>query len=95
MPWKQWDGIMKLTMLGTGFATATKCYNTCFALSNEQEHFLVDACETAQCLGVKNLILYHTEDKNLSRRKGLYIAEGKPWFSGNLYVPEDLEIFKL
>ena len=24
---------MKLTMLGTGHATVTKCYNTCFALT--------------------------------------------------------------
>ncbi|MBQ8185194.1 MAG: MBL fold metallo-hydrolase [Lachnospiraceae bacterium] len=62
----------------------------------EKHHTTVqDACQMAEELHAKNLILYHTEDKNLSRRKGLYIAEGKPWFSGNLYVPEDLEIFKL
>ena len=35
---------MKLTMLGTGHGTATECYNTCFALSNDNsEYFLVDA----------------------------------------------------
>lgn len=50
-----------------------------------------DASELAQSLGVKNLILYHTEDKNISRRKELYTAEGKKYFSGNLFVPEDLE----
>lgn len=33
---------MKLTILGTGNATATDCYNTCFALSEEDKHFLVD-----------------------------------------------------
>ena len=62
----------------------------------EKHHTTVqDACQTAETLGVKNLILYHTEDKNLARRKELYTEEGKPWFTGNLYVPEDLEVFVL
>ena len=34
---------MKLTMLGTGHATVTKCYNTCFALTEGGQHFLVYA----------------------------------------------------
>ncbi|MDU7709421.1 MAG: MBL fold metallo-hydrolase, partial [Clostridium sp.] len=34
---------MKLTILGTGNATVTDCYNTCFALTEENRHFLVDA----------------------------------------------------
>lgn len=34
---------LKLTMLGTGNALATKCYNTCFTLENEEKIFLVDA----------------------------------------------------
>lgn len=54
-----------------------------------------DACQMAEDLGVKNLLLYHTEDKNLNRRKELYTAEGSTYFSGNLYVPNDLERFKL
>ena len=34
---------MKLTMLGTGNATVTECFNTCFVISNEENmHFLVD-----------------------------------------------------
>ena len=33
---------MKLTMLGTGNAMVTECYNTCFALTEGGEHFLVD-----------------------------------------------------
>lgn len=33
----------KLIVLGTGNATVTKCYNTCFALKKEDEYFLVDA----------------------------------------------------
>ena len=35
-----------------------------------------DACELAQKLEAENLILYHTEDKNISRRKELYTEEG-------------------
>lgn len=33
---------MKLTMLGTGCAVVTNCYNTCFVLSDENRHLLVD-----------------------------------------------------
>ena len=39
---KQSDAL-KLTMLGTGNALATRCYNTCFTLENEEKIFLVDA----------------------------------------------------
>lgn len=34
---------MKLTILGTGNATVSECYNTCYAISDEGKHFLVDA----------------------------------------------------
>lgn len=33
---------MKLTMLGTGHALVTRYYNTCFVISEEDRHFLVD-----------------------------------------------------
>ncbi len=33
----------KLTVLGTGYAMATRCYNTCFALHGGEEILLVDA----------------------------------------------------
>ena len=56
---------------------------------------VADACRLAEELGAENLILYHTEDKNIARRKALYTAEGAPLFSGNLFVPEDLEVFEL
>ncbi|MBQ8638522.1 MAG: MBL fold metallo-hydrolase [Lachnospiraceae bacterium] len=54
-----------------------------------------DACELAQQLGVENLLLYHTEDKNIRERKELYLAEGKSFFNGNLYVPDDLETLEV
>lgn len=62
----------------------------------EKHHSTVkDACELAEELGVKNLLLYHTEDKNLERRKELYGEEGRPYFSGNLWVSDDLEVVEL
>ena len=54
-----------------------------------------DACELAERLGISNLILWHTEDKNIKKRQELYLAEGKPYFSGKLYVPEDQTIIDL
>lgn len=54
-----------------------------------------DACETAERMGVENLVLYHTEDENIGRRKELYTLEGKRYFSGNLFVPDDLERIEL
>ena len=49
----------KLTVLGTGYALATRCYNTCFAITNDQGTLLVDA-------GGGNGILRQMEDANLS-----------------------------
>lgn len=56
---------------------------------------VAEACETAERLGVRNLVLYHTEDDDLQNRKRRYIEEGARLFSGNLYVPNDLESFSL
>lgn len=54
-----------------------------------------DACKNAKELNVKNVILYHTEDKNLSNRKELYIKEGKEEFDGQIYMPDDLDVIDL
>lgn len=62
----------------------------------EKHHSTVrDAATLANGLGVKNLLLYHTEDKNILRRKELYTAEGKKYFNGNIFVPDDLETIEL
>ena len=62
----------------------------------EKHHSTVkDACELAEQLHVKNLLLYHTEDRNLAKRKELYTEEGKRYYHGNLYVPDDLEKISL
>ncbi|NOV74835.1 ribonuclease BN (tRNA processing enzyme) [Clostridium saccharobutylicum] len=46
-------------------------------------------------MNAKNILLYHTEDKNLEQRKDLYIKEGKQEFNGTIYVPDDLDIINL
>ena len=51
--------------------------------------------QLAEQMGVKYQILYHTEDKNIACRKQLYTEEGRKYFHGNLYVPEDLEKIEL
>lgn len=62
----------------------------------EKHHSTVkDACELGERLGVKNLLLYHTEAKNLADRKRLYTEEGLQHYSGNLFIPDDLEIIEM
>lgn len=55
----------------------------------------LDAGKLAQQLNINNLLLYHTEDKTLATRKEKYTAEARENFSGNIFVPEDMEIIKL
>lgn len=58
----------------------------------EKSHSTVkDACELAERLEIKNLLLYHTEDTHGMKRKALYLAEGQQYFHGKLYVPDDGE----
>lgn len=54
-----------------------------------------DVCEIAESLSVKNLILYHISDEDTVNRKNKYIKENTNYFSGNLYVPDDLEIIDI
>lgn len=62
----------------------------------EKHHSTVkDACELAEQLHVKNVILYHTEDKNIEKRKELYLKEGQQYFHGSIFVPDDLETIVL
>lgn len=62
----------------------------------EKHHSTVmDACRLAEELGIPNLVLWHTEDKNLPHRKEAYVAEGQAYYHGNLFVPEDGEILSL
>ena len=62
----------------------------------EKNHSTVkDACEFAQRLSVRNLLLYHTSDSDLPHRRERYNQEGREYFSGNIYVPDDLERLEL
>ncbi|MGM9517386.1 MAG: MBL fold metallo-hydrolase [Acidaminococcus sp.] len=62
----------------------------------EKHHSTVkEACENGERLQVPNLVLYHTEDNHLAQRKALYTEEGKAYYGGNLFVPDDLETLKL
>ena len=62
----------------------------------EKHHSTVkEACLLAEQLRVPNLILYHTEETHLEERKELYTEEGRKYYSGNLYVPDDQEVFRI
>ncbi len=56
---------------------------------------VMDAAKLAEGLQVPNLILYHTEDRNILNRRELYTAEGRVYYSGNLVIPEDLDVIEL
>ena len=55
----------------------------------------LDAGKLAAELGVKNLILYHTEEKTLATRKENYTREAAENFKGRIFVPDDLEVIEL
>ena len=74
-----------------------------FCLYGERERFhpyeknhstVKEACELAQQLEVPNLVIWHTEDSHPDRKR-LYTAEGKSYYRGRLFVPEDLEVIPL
>lgn len=74
-----------------------------FCLYGEKERFkpyeknhstVKEACELAEQLGVSSLVIWHTEDSH-ENRKQLYSEEGKCFFHGNLFVPDDLEVLDL
>lgn len=63
----------------------------------EKNHSTVkEASEVAQMLQVKNLVLYHTEDKDIEHRKENYTNEAKKYYTcGNVFAPDDLEVIAL
>ncbi|QGU94663.1 MBL fold metallo-hydrolase [Clostridium bovifaecis] len=62
----------------------------------EKHHVTVkEACENAEKLNIRNLLLFHTIDNNISKRKELFIEEGKEYFSGTILVPDDLDVIEL
>lgn len=62
----------------------------------EKHHSTVkEACELAESIGCENLVLWHTEDKDYTHRKERYSAEGREFYHGNLFVPNDGEVLSL
>lgn len=55
----------------------------------------LDAGKLAEELGIKNLILYHTEEKTIATRKENYTREAAEHFNGKIIVPEDLEVIEM
>lgn len=75
-----------------------------FCLKSEEKMFRAyekhhstayDAGKTAERLDVKNLVLYHTEDTDLPNRARKYTEEARQSFSGNVFVPDDLEVISV
>lgn len=75
-----------------------------FCLYKDREQFrpyekshstALDAGKQAEELGVKHLVLYHTEDTCLAMRKAAYTAEAQTHFHGKAYCPDDLETITL
>ena len=59
----------------------------------EKHHSTVmDAARCATDLNAKTLILFHTEDSDLEHRKENYTKEASKYFSGHVFVPNDLEL---
>ena len=75
-----------------------------FCLYNDRDIFkpyekhhstALEAGVLANRLNIKNLLLYHTEDRTLDTRKEAYMEEAKQNFRGSIFVPNDLEIIDI
>lgn len=80
--------MVRLVMLGTGHAMVTKCYNTCFVLDNDNGSVMVDA-------GGGNGILTQAEKAGLENRAIKYTEEVRQSYTGNIFVPDDLEVIRI
>lgn len=79
-------------------------FHEAFCLYDDRDRFhpyekhhstALDAGRIAQSLSVRNLLIYHTEDKTIDTRRRRYTAEAARAFSGNIFVPDDLETIEL
>lgn len=60
-----------------------------------QHQTVKEASKIAQDLKVKNLLIWHTEDQTGKKRKERYTEEAKQFYKGNVWVPEDGEVFNI
>ena len=54
--------------------------------------FVAMLCER---LNVQNVIMSHTIDTDLENRKNKFIQDAQLYYSGNVFVPDDLDVIKL
>ena len=89
------SGYMQKTANGSCMKHSVCTVNGISLIRIKHHSTVKDACELAEKLHVKNLLLYHTEDKNISVRKQRYAEEGRQYCHGNLLIPDDLEALEL
>ena len=74
-----------------------------FCLENATEHFkphpknhstVKEAAQNASKASANKLVLFHMEDETLETRKQKYLEEAEHNFSGEIFVPVDLDIFE-
>lgn len=59
---------------------------------HEKNHSTVrEAAINATKINTKKLVLFHLEDKTLKTRKKEYLKEAQAHFSGDIFVPQDLD----
>lgn len=63
-------------------------YNPIKRHSHSTVKFVAELCER---LNVKNVIMSHTIDTNLERRRETFTEDAKKYYNGNVFVPDDLE----
>lgn len=62
----------------------------------EKNHSTVkDVATIMETLNIKNLLLWHCIDDDIEMRKKLFTKEAQEYFSGNVYVPDDLDEIEL
>ncbi len=75
-----------------------------FCLYKDREQFkpyekhhctTMDVGKVAHKLQPKHVVVYHTEDTDLTQRKERYSAEVREAYSGDVQVPDDLEVIEL
>ena len=71
------------------------CLNSEKKFKMKKHSSVSEAARYAQNLNTEGLILVHGSDNELCCRKERYVCEAARYFSGEIYVPNDLEILEL
>ena len=82
------DNGLSITMLGTGHAPVTKCYNTCFILRERERCFLVDGGGGNQILRIleeQDIALTQIHDLFITHAHSDHIL-GAVWIVGRIWA---------